>query len=183
MIEDIYRSIGKSAGFWKTNLQLMVNVAYMFPETANWVTSASEYVPSDTLHLPVLIPPSKGSYTSASIARFDRGDLNQDRRMSGAWKRISGASAYGFRFAFEPCSRNIKPVLAMKLLTLSKASNHSERIKLRRSPILLKVSPAILLGVPKRMLLYIYINLAVSFLIFLSSISPPCHVYLCRYRF
>jgi len=41
----------------------MVIVAYMFPETANWVTAASEYVPSDTLHLPVLIPPSKKDHT------------------------------------------------------------------------------------------------------------------------
>lgn len=34
----------------------MVIVAYMFPETANWVTPASEYVPSDTLHFSVLTP-------------------------------------------------------------------------------------------------------------------------------
>jgi hypothetical protein len=45
LIEDIYRSIGKSVFLWKMNPRLMFIVAYMFPETANWLASADEYVP------------------------------------------------------------------------------------------------------------------------------------------
>ena len=46
LIEDIYRSICKTAGFWKANVPLTFIIAYMFPETANWLASAEEYVPS-----------------------------------------------------------------------------------------------------------------------------------------
>lgn len=83
MIEDFYRSIGKSAGvFGKQNLRLMFILAYMFPETANWVTSANEYVFLWHFTFRVLIP-SIESYTSASTARFDQHDLRCQGRDGG----------------------------------------------------------------------------------------------------
>lgn len=53
------------------NLQLIFIVAYMFPETVNWLASADEYVLRMLYSFSVLIP-SVGSFTSALVARFDR---------------------------------------------------------------------------------------------------------------
>ena len=56
LIEDVYRSIGKSSLFGKMNLRVIFIVAYMFPETVNWLASADEYVLLTLYSFCVLIP-------------------------------------------------------------------------------------------------------------------------------
>ena len=63
-------------------------VAYMFPETVNWLASADEYVPLTLYSFRVLIP-SIGSYMLALVARFDRSDLSHNLLVEWAQKWIS----------------------------------------------------------------------------------------------
>jgi len=67
------------------NPWLIFIVAYMFPETVNWLASADEYVSFILCYFRVLIP-SIGSSMSALVARFDGSDLSRNWSVRWALK-------------------------------------------------------------------------------------------------